>query len=84
MVKWVERAERQFAFVLDLVVHDLEDDAVVLSEHDVGLSAADVGPVDDILAGDVGTVGNGQHRVAADLEGAVLAVVREERHGEGG
>ena len=75
MVERVERAEGEFAFVLDFVVDDLEDDAVVLGEDDVGLAAADVGPVDNILAGDVRAVGDGQHRVAADLEGAVLAVV---------
>ena len=82
LIQRVERTEREFALVLDFVVHDFEDDAVVLREHDVRLAAADVGPVEDVLARDEGTVGDGQHRVAADLEGAVFAVAREEGHRE--
>ena len=83
MIKRIERAEGEFALMFEFVVHNLEDDAIVLRKHDVGLAAADVSPVDDVLASDVGAVGDGQHRVATDLEGAVLAVVREEGHGEG-
>ena len=82
LVEWVQRTECEFALVLDFVVHDLEDDAVVLRENDVRLSAADVGPVDDVFACHVRTVGDGQHRVATDLEGAVFAVARKERHGK--
>ena len=68
--------------MLYFVVHNLEDNAVVLRKHDVGLAATDVSPIDDVFARDIRAVGNGQHRVAADLEGAVFAVVREEGHRE--
>ena len=59
MIERIERTKREFTFFLKLVVHNFEDDAIVLSEHDVGLAAADVGPVDYIFALDVGAIGMG-------------------------
>lgn len=79
----VEGFQQQVLFLLQLVVSDLEHDAVVLREHDVTLSVLDVEPVLHVFADHPGFVGNGQHGVAAELEHPVLAVVQQDGQLEG-
>ena len=57
-----------------MIFNDFEDNAVVDGEDDVSLFVVDVVPVEDVFAGDVRFVWDGQHRVAADLESAVFAL----------
>ena len=76
-VDGVERVKLQISFI-DVIFDDFEYYAVVDGEDDIGLTVANVVPVEDVFAGDVRPVGDRQHRVTADLEGAVFSLFRQE------
>ena len=83
LIQRVERMKPQVA-VDDMVFNDFEDYSVVDGEDDVRLFVVYVVPVEDVFSGDVRLVGDGQHGVAADLEGAVFPLPRQKRQLERG